>query len=802
MAVDGEVKIKTAIDNSKLDEGLKETENKIKKASDSFKTGFAKSAVAVAGVTAAIATAKKVVDELTDAYRTQIQAETQLESAAKNNPYLSSESVQRLKDYAGQLQSISTTGDEELLPYMGRLASMGRTESEIMEIMAVSLDVAASGTMSLESAMMNLAKTFGGYAGELGETNPKIKALTQEQLKNGEAVRVMKEQYAGIAEEVAKSTGSAQQLKNAMGDLKEELGAPFEKALTPVRNFFTELIGGWANAKKAKREYEEASALNEAGKGTAQTVKTQLDVEREKLEELTKAYNELEAKVSGKGGTQPTLPAYLTGNRGTPVTSSRDTARVQAEAELKTAKENLEAKKQLVANLEAEYKLKQEIEKADAERAAEMERQAKILAEKNERDAQALDYMAQNEKALQKQLDALRIQAEQTGTNVSEQEKFNAMLQSYISLVTDSNGLVSEGNQYAKQRLEQLKAQAELAKAELSSNIDNLDTDEERVEVNEKLKELLDAMAEISAGDISVVEAMENQLSELNNLYSQVIDMTELTEKQRLEIETEYGEKRKALEKSIAEAKKQYAVESVVEVASTVASLASQLEQVVSDATALTAQANEAETERQLGNLAEQYNEGIISYEEYIQKKERIDKQAAQKQYKLDMFNWTASLLTATANIAQGVSQAIAQGGVLGIITGALVAAAGAIQIATITANKPRPPSFATGGIVPGTSYSGDRVQANVNSGEMILTAQQQRNLWELANTGRGGGNIVNMPITIENTISDRARASAQVTESGIRVIIDDMVNSSMKEGRYNDSISIAQARGEGVRYL
>ena len=299
MAVDGEVKIKTAIDNSKLDEGLKETENKIKKASDSFKTGFAKSAVAVAGVTAAIATAKKVVDELTDAYRTQIQAETQLESAAKNNPYLSSESVQRLKDYAGQLQSISTTGDEELLPYMGRLASMGRTESEIMEIMAVSLDVAASGTMSLESAMMNLAKTFGGYAGELGETNPKIKALTQEQLKNGEAVRVMKEQYAGIAEEVAKSTGSAQQLKNAMGDLKEELGAPFEKALTPVRNFFTELIGGWANAKKPKREYEEASALNEAGKGTAQTVKTQLDVEREKLEELTKAYNELEAKVSG-----------------------------------------------------------------------------------------------------------------------------------------------------------------------------------------------------------------------------------------------------------------------------------------------------------------------------------------------------------------------------------------------------------------------------------------------------------------------------------------------------------------------
>ena len=791
MAVDGEVKIKTAIDNSGLDKGLKETESKIKKTSDILKSGFAKSAVVVAGVTAAVTAAKKAVDDLTEAYKTQIKAETQLESAAKNNPYLTTESVQRLKDYASQLQSISTTGDEELIPYMGRLASMGRTESEIMEIMAVSLDVAASGTMSLESAMMNLAKTFGGYAGELGEVNPKIKALTQEQLRNGEAVRVMKEQYAGIAEEVAKSTGSAEQLNNAIGDLKEELGAPFEKALTPVRQFFTELIGGWADAKRAKREYDEASELNETGKGTSASLSTQLETEQKKLEELKKSREENLELLNN----EQKLNERISLSRGY-------VSRTTFENLEKSLLSQIEKQESLVKGLEEELKIKREIEKADAEKAAALEKEAKQIAEKNARDAEAIKYIEQNEKALQKQFDAMRINAEQTGNNVKEQDKFNAMLQSYISLVTESNGLVTEGNQYAKQRLEQLKAQAELAKAELESNTESAQTEEERLEINEKLKSLYEAMAEISTGETSVIETMQGQLAELDRLYSEVVNFTELTEKQRLEIETEYGEKRKLLEKSIAEAKKQYAVESVVEVASTVASLASQLEQVVSDATALTAQANEAETERQLGNLAEQYNQGIISYEEYIQKKERIDKQAAQKQYKLDMFNWTASLLTATANIAQGVSQAIAQGGVLGIITGALVAAAGAVQIATITANKPRPPSFATGGIVQGSSYTGDRIQANVNSGEMILTAQQQRNLWELANTGRGGGSVVNMPITIENTISDRARASAQVTESGIRVIIDDMVNSSMRAGRFNDSMSVAQARGEGVRYL
>lgn len=42
--------------------------------------------------------------------------------------------------------------------------------------------------------------------------------------------------------------------------------------------------------------------------------------------------------------------------------------------------------------------------------------------------------------------------------------------------------------------------------------------------------------------------------------------------------------------------------------------------------------------------------------------------------------------------------------------------------------------SFATGGIVPGTSYTGDKLTARVNSGEMILNAAQQARLFALAN--------------------------------------------------------------------
>jgi hypothetical protein len=57
---------------------------------------------------------------------------------------------------------------------------------------------------------------------------------------------------------------------------------------------------------------------------------------------------------------------------------------------------------------------------------------------------------------------------------------------------------------------------------------------------------------------------------------------------------------------------------------------------------------------------------------------------------------------------------AVALAGILGIVASAKSAFAG---------------SFAEGGIVGGSSYTGDRLWARVNSGEMILNQQQQASL-------------------------------------------------------------------------
>ena len=50
--------------------------------------------------------------------------------------------------------------------------------------------------------------------------------------------------------------------------------------------------------------------------------------------------------------------------------------------------------------------------------------------------------------------------------------------------------------------------------------------------------------------------------------------------------------------------------------------------------------------------------------------------------------------------------------------------------------------AFADGGIVGGTSYTGDRLNARVNSREMILTQQQQARLFDIANTPAAIGGI------------------------------------------------------------
>lgn len=837
-----EVEVKPNIDEKGFAAALQRISNKIQKFGNSpTLKSLSNIGASISGVGAAykiitdsVNALKSAISEMSELYNKQTSAEVALAQAAKNNPYLLSTSVTKLKNYASELQSISTYGDEELLPFMAQLASAGRTEQEIMDIMSASIDVAASGSMSLDSAVKNLNKTFSGLSGELGEVNPQVKALSAEELKNGKAVEVLKSQYKGMAQEVAKATGTSQQLQNAIGDLKEELGAPFEKAMSPIRAFFTELIGGWASAKKAKREYEEAGKLNAKSETrTADTLNTQIEGLKKEIEQREKEFadmtdpKKMQEKVNmGRGYVSMDM--------------------------LKTANENYRKRTEEMKDLlkrrlrQLDQAVLQEKKAADAQKKAQEEADAKT---KLESEIEARDKLrdAYDETIRQKQeeINQRRITGEEISNEAEAQEMYNTALSAYIKMMSDPAFKGNSGNFDHEKNAR--------------SDIAGWGKIKDKGELTEQIKEFEDELQQVADKANGIVKnEYDDVLKMLDAQYAAIIENKEMEINEKLRLEQEYETKRKEIEAARAkdendafterinvlmggnqsywdtykakiaelqqiedevsastvlstkekEAQKTAIVEAAVQarkeliasIASDVQNYTSQAVSIMQDACNLMLETSKNEATAEQAELETKYRKGEISEEEYNKKVAESKKKAAKEQYKIQMWQWGASILQATANIAQGVSMAIAQGGVAGLITGALVGAAGAVQIASIIASKPTPPSFSTGGIIGGTSTHGDNIAANLNSREMVMNMNQQKALWDFINGGsKGAGGGTN--IVIHNSASNLVTAQPQISKDKIELLIDARVNDSLKNGRYTNALNMAQQGAAGDYY-
>ena len=106
-----------------------------------------------------------------------------------------------------------------------------------------------------------------------------------------------------------------------------------------------------------------------------------------------------------------------------------------------------------------------------------------------------------------------------------------------------------------------------------------------------------------------------------------------------------------------------------------------------------------------------------------------------------------ATIAQAIANIIIGYSQATTQAAKLGPFAWAAFTLGGFAQIASVVSQIHNLSGYANGGVVGGSSYGGDRLLARVNSGEAIVTQNQQKHLFELLNNGNvsngaSGGNV------------------------------------------------------------
>lgn len=519
-------------DTKGFESGVKKAQSASKKLGKSITDvvkGFGKSGLsgaitsaglALGGIGLAVGTAVKAIKGITkalgecaEAYKVQLQAERALDTAISNSPYVSGTASKALKDFASEMQKVSNLGDEEIIPQMTQLIATGRTEAEVMKIIATASDMSASGAMSFDQAVTQLNATLNGNIGRLGQQNAELKALTKEELESGKAVEILGEKYKGLAQA---TVDTKKQLQNAIGDLKETFGSVFENAMAPMRKFFTEMIQGWADARKAKQEYEGAMIAIEKGEATANDYRIK---EKKLLEEIEAIEGDLRKQAEELGMTYE--EAY---------SSMADWQRAQLEA----MKDELDTTQKLARMHEGLEKIK----KLEGQWAEE---EAKKKQEEIEKETRIADLKDEYLKKIAEQEAKWQHIKEVTGEQISNEEKIAFYQDSLVDIMTKAGGQITTNNQLYK----------------------------DQMAIIQKLQEGLKP-EEKKTSDVWVEKIRQQAIERLQaekDAYEQTVDLEKTTALQRYLVRKDYNDKIFALQKEQLLAERDKALKSVEDTA-------------------------------------------------------------------------------------------------------------------------------------------------------------------------------------------------------------------------------------------
>jgi hypothetical protein len=402
--------------------------------------------LASAGVTATLGSVVKIakqisqsIGECTEAYKKQIIAERQLETAINNNPLVTGSAKKALTQFASEMQKVSNYGDEELIPMMANLVSLGRTEEETMQIMAVAMDMSASGSMSLDTAINQLNATLNGNIGRLGQQNAELKGLTEEELKSGKAIEILGEKFKGLS---SATLDTSKQLQNIKGDFKEAIGE-FTLPTSDMWNKFW--IGFYDKGISVIKQFDEYMDKTIIGKGIA--------------EELVKGYKSISDE------RQKVL--YLEDN----IHALSESQIVALQKHLESTKNRNKEQEELLRKVKMEVeartylaKIYEDMDREEAERQKTEEEQLAIENETAILKGKYLEKIAEQERKWKNIKDV-------TGEEVKNEEKIKFYQDSLVDLMTQAGGQITTNNQLFKDQIAIIqKLQAELTPEESNSN--------------------------------------------------------------------------------------------------------------------------------------------------------------------------------------------------------------------------------------------------------------------------------------------------------------------------------------------
>lgn len=227
MANDAELNIKLKADASSATKSISKFTNSAKDQVSAVEKSFSALKVVAGAAVAAFAGAKIVssIKSAIDAAKIQEDAVNSLNTSLKLAGSFSEEASRDIQNFASNLQSVTTIGDETTLKLFSLAKNFGLTNERTKELTKAAIELSAATGISLESAITNLGKSTGGLVGELGESIPALKGLSKEALESGAAIDFVLDRFGGAAASKLQTfSGATTALSNSFGDLQERFG--------------------------------------------------------------------------------------------------------------------------------------------------------------------------------------------------------------------------------------------------------------------------------------------------------------------------------------------------------------------------------------------------------------------------------------------------------------------------------------------------------------------------------------------------------------------------------------------------
>ncbi len=167
-----------------------------------------------------------------------VQAANEAEAAEKKLSTALGYTSKALLDQSAALQKLTIFGDDQIQGVMASIAAFTRDEATIKTLTKATLDFAAAKGMDLASAGDLVAKSFGSSTNALARYGIQADGAAGSTEKLGQITEGIAALYGGQAEAAANTFGGRiSQLKNAFGDLQEEIGFVITK-----NTFFTKSV--------------------------------------------------------------------------------------------------------------------------------------------------------------------------------------------------------------------------------------------------------------------------------------------------------------------------------------------------------------------------------------------------------------------------------------------------------------------------------------------------------------------------------------------------------------------------------